>query len=159
MLWQGAGSPGADGKTDPTSGQESILGAFSGQIIRQATFAGSGLTVDMQNHTVIYYDAVSATMLNKLWANPFAPNRQAVSFPEGAMVVKAAGVTPTPEQWPVLEGSADLECIPAAGAAAHRPGRQSEIGRRSGGAAAQGAAVRHHREGQRRLACRPAGFS
>ena len=40
MLWQGAGSPGADGKTDPTSGQESILGAFSGQIIRQATFAG-----------------------------------------------------------------------------------------------------------------------
>jgi hypothetical protein len=106
MLWQGAGSPGADGKTDPTTGQESILGAFSGQIIRQATFAGSGLTVDMQNHTVIYYDAVSATMLNKLWANPFAPSRQAVSFPEGAMVVKAAGVTPTPEQWPVLEGSA-----------------------------------------------------
>ena len=81
MLWQGAGSPGADGKTDPTSGQESILGAFSGQIIRQATFAGSGLTVDMQNHTVIYYDALSATMLNKLWANPFAPNRKAVSFP------------------------------------------------------------------------------
>ena len=29
--------------------------------------------MDMQNHTVIYYDAVSATMLNKFWADPFAP--------------------------------------------------------------------------------------
>ena len=106
MLWQGAGSPGATGKTDPNSGQEAILGAFSGQVIKQATFADSGLTVDMQNHTVIYYDPVAGTMLNRLWANPFAPNRKAVSFPEGAMVVKAAGVTPTPDQWPVLQDSA-----------------------------------------------------
>jgi hypothetical protein len=105
MLWQGAGSPGPDGKTDPKSGQESILGAFSGQVIKQSTFADSGLTVDMQNHTVIYYDALSATMLNELWADPLNPNRKAVSFPEGGMVVKAAGVTPTPEQWPVVEGS------------------------------------------------------
>jgi hypothetical protein len=105
MIWQGAGSPGPNGKTDPKSGQEAILGAFSGQTIEQATFADSGLTVDMQNHTVIYYDALSATMLDKLWANPLNPDRKAVSFPEGAMVVKAAAVTPTPEQWPVLEGS------------------------------------------------------
>lgn len=106
MLWQGAGAKGPNGATDPTSGQEAILGAFSGQVIKQATFADSGLTVDMQNHTVIYYDALSATMLNRLWANPFNPDRTAVSFPEAAMVVKAAAVTPTPEQWPVLEGSA-----------------------------------------------------
>jgi hypothetical protein len=105
MIWQGAGSPGPNGKTDPNSGQEAILGAFSGQVIKQETFAGSGLTVDMQNHTVIYYDALSATMLNKLWANPFDPDRKAVSFPEGAMVVKAAAVTPTPQEWPVVEGS------------------------------------------------------
>jgi hypothetical protein len=105
MIWQGAGSSGPNGTTDPKSGQEAILGAFSGQVIKQATFAGSGLTVDMQNHTVIYYDALSATMLNKLWADPLNPDRTTVSFPEGAMVVKAAAVTPTPEQWPVLEGS------------------------------------------------------
>jgi hypothetical protein len=105
MLWQGAGSNGPNGKTDPDSGQEAILGAFSGQIIKQATFADSGLRVDMQNHTVIYYDALSATMLNRLWADPFFPNRRVVSFPEGAMVVKAAAVTPTPEEWPVLEDS------------------------------------------------------
>ena len=37
MIWQGAGSTGPNGKTDPTSGQEAILGAFSGQVIKQAT--------------------------------------------------------------------------------------------------------------------------
>jgi hypothetical protein len=105
MIWQGAGSNLPTGKTDPSSGQEAILGSFSGQRIKQSTFSGSGLTVDMQNHTVIYYDALSATMLDKLWADPFSPNRKAVSFPEGAMVVKAAAVTPTPEQWPVVDGS------------------------------------------------------
>ena len=86
----------------------------------------SGLTVDMQNHTVIYYDALSATMLNKLWANPFNPNRKAVSFPEGGMVVKAAGVTPTPEQWPVLEGSAIWNVYRPTVEAARRAQLQSE---------------------------------
>ena len=106
MIWQGQGATGPNGVTDPTSGQEAILGSFSGQIITQGTFADSGLSVNMQNHTVIYYDALSATMLDRLWADPFQPNRKAVSFPEGGMVVKAAAVTPTPEQWPVIEGSA-----------------------------------------------------
>ncbi len=106
MIWQGEGSAGPDGRTDPGSGQEAILGSFSGQRIKQSTFADFGLTVDMQNHTVIYYDALSATMLDRLWADPFSPDRKAVSFPEGAMVVKAAAVTPTPEQWPVVDGSA-----------------------------------------------------
>ncbi len=105
MIWQGDGSKGSSGVTDPGSGQEAILGSFSGQIITQGTFAAYGLSTDMQNHTVIYYNSLSATMLNKLWADPFNPNRKAVSFPEGGMVVKAAGVTPTPQQWPVVEGS------------------------------------------------------
>ncbi len=105
MIWQGDGSKGSTGVTDPGSGQEAILGSFSGQIITQGTFAAYGLSTDMQNHTVIYYDSLSATMLNKLWADPFNPNRKAVSFPEGGMVVKAAGVTPTPQQWPVVDGS------------------------------------------------------
>ena len=105
MIWQGDGQKGPNGVTDPESGQEAILGAFSGQVITKETFSDFGLTTDMQNHTVIYYDAVSATMLNKLWADPFKPNCGAVSFPEGGMVVKAAGVTPTPDQWPVVDGS------------------------------------------------------
>jgi hypothetical protein len=104
MPWMGPGQSTGTG-IDPMSGREAILGAFSGQTLLQETFAGSGLTVDMQNHTVIYYDSMAAEMLGRLWANPFSPDRSGVSFPEGAMVVKAAGVTPTPEQWPILEGS------------------------------------------------------
>ncbi|MDK1373215.1 MULTISPECIES: hypothetical protein [unclassified Sinorhizobium] len=106
MIWQGAGTTGPNGVTDPESGQEAILGSFSGQIITKETFQDFGLTVNLQNHTVIYYDALSATMLRKLWDDPFKPNRKAVSFPEGGMVVKAAAVTPTPQQWPVVEDSA-----------------------------------------------------
>jgi len=106
MIWQGAGTLLPTGKIDPASGQEAILGSFSGQVITKETFAEFGLTKDMQNHTVIYYDAVSATMLNKLWADPFNPDRTAVSFPEGGMVVKAAGVTPTAAEWPVVDRSA-----------------------------------------------------
>ena len=98
MIWVAEGP-------DASSGREAILGAFSGQVILQDTFASSGLKVDMQNHTVVYYDAAAASMLHRLWANPFAPNRGAVKFPEGAMVIKAAAVSPTPEQWPVVEGS------------------------------------------------------
>ena len=111
--------------TDPESGQEAILGAFSGQVITKETFSDFGLTIDMQNHTVIYYDAVSATMLNKLWADPFKPNRGAVSFPEGGMVVKAAGVTPTPDQWPVARRLVDLERLSAHRGSAHWTRRQS----------------------------------
>ncbi len=96
MPWQAEGSA--------TGGREAILGSFAGQVLPPNAFAGLG--VPMQNHTVVYYDARSATMLKKLWANPFNPDRSAVVFPEGAMVVKAAAVTVTPEQWPVLAGSA-----------------------------------------------------
>ena len=38
MIWQGDGTKGPNGVTDPTSGQEAILGAFSGQVITQETF-------------------------------------------------------------------------------------------------------------------------
>jgi hypothetical protein len=89
------------------NGREAILGSFTGQILPAKTF--KGLDMPLQNYTVIYYDALSATMLKKLWANPFNPNRKAVNFPEGAMVIKAAAVSPTLEQWPVLEGSAQWQ--------------------------------------------------
>jgi hypothetical protein len=96
MPWQAEGSA--------TGGREAILGSFAGQILPAGAF--KGLDVPLQNHTVVYYDALSATMLKRLWANPFNPDRNNVVFPEGAMVVKAAGVTVTPEQWPVLRDAA-----------------------------------------------------
>lgn len=96
MPWQAQG--------DAASGREAILGAFAGQVLQPGTF--QGLAEPLQNHTVIYYDVRSAAMLRRLWANPFNPDRAAVRFPEGSMVVKAGAVTPTPAQWPVLDGAA-----------------------------------------------------
>ena len=96
MPWQAEGS-------DSKSGREAILGAFSGQVLPPNTF--KGVNFPLQNHTVIYYDALAATMLNNIWANPFNPNRAIASFPEGAMVIKAAAVTATPKQWAVVAGS------------------------------------------------------
>ena len=85
--------------SDATTGREAILGSFSGQIIPGNTFAVrkqaeamglsipyEDLTKDIQNHTVIYYDAVSATMLRKIWADPFHPDARKADFPEGALV-------------------------------------------------------------------------
>ena len=95
MPWQAEG--------DATGGRESILGSFSGQVLQPGTF--KGLNIPLQNFTLIYYDALSATMLKKLWANPFNPNRAQVNFPEGAIVIKAAAVSTTPGEWPVVKGS------------------------------------------------------
>lgn len=95
MPWQAEG--------DATGGREAILGSFSGQVLPPGTFAN--LKTPLQNFTVVYYDALSATMLKKLWANPFNPNRASAQFPEGAMVIKAAAVSATPEEWPVVTGS------------------------------------------------------
>ena len=105
--------------TDATSGREAILGSYSGQVIegnsfdaRQAAAAAgrsllyTDLTVDIQNHTVIYYDAVAATMLRKIWADPFKPSAREAVFPEGALVIKAGAVTATPAQWPVVKDAA-----------------------------------------------------
>lgn len=95
MPWQAEGDAGG--------GRESILGSFSGQVLQPGTF--KGLNIPLQNFTLVYYDAISATMLKKLWANPFNPNRAQANFPEGAIVIKAAAVSATPEEWPVVKGS------------------------------------------------------
>ncbi len=109
--------------TDATSGREAILGSFSGQVIQGSSFDKSNmtaqevqtridnlpysdLTADMQNHTIVYYDPVSATMLKKIWANPFSPLANEATFPEGSIVIKAGAVTATPAEWPVVTNSA-----------------------------------------------------
>lgn len=115
--------------TDPTGGREPLLASFTGQVLLQSTFAESGLSTDIQNHTVIYYDATAATTLKKLWANPFKPDRSAVSFPEGAIIVKAGAVSATPAQWPVLEGTATWTVFrpPVAQVIAHQKDPQAPL--------------------------------
>jgi hypothetical protein len=106
--WTGEGVALANGSTDPTSGREAILGTFSGQVIRKSTFVRDGLTTDMQNHVVIYYDPVAATTLRKIWHDPLTPvlSAETTQFQEGAIVVKSGAVNVTPEQWPVVTNAA-----------------------------------------------------
>ena len=68
----------------------------------------------MQNHTVIYYDCGFGDDAEQaLGQSVQAESQRGLLSRKAAMVVKAAGVTPTPEQWPVLEGSAIWNVYPA----------------------------------------------
>lgn len=109
MLWAGEEVP----KTG-WEGRDSIYGTYTGQIMSKDVYSESGLKVNIRNHAGIYYDEKAAYTLHKVWNRcdektkkciPSVNNGEA-QFKEGAIVIKAAGVTATPEQWPVLEGAA-----------------------------------------------------
>lgn len=110
MVWQGAGAM-AGGAIDPTSGREAILSSYPGQVLPPDNWAPAYRPADsvkaVQNHAVIYYDAVSGAMLSRLWRDIYNPDLSAVAFPDGAMVVKVEAVTPTGEEWPVVSGAAE----------------------------------------------------
>lgn len=109
MLWAGD-------EVDKTGweGREAIYGSYTGQILPASTYAESGLTVDIRNHAVIYYNDVAAYTLRQVWqtcrqdlgvCKPTLDDDTA-QFPEGALVVKSAGVTASGDEWPVMQGSA-----------------------------------------------------
>ena len=109
MLWAGEEVP----KTG-WEGRDSIYGTYTGQIMSKEVYSKFGLKVNIRNHAAIYYDETAAYTLNKVWQKcdknikeciPSVNNNEA-QFKEGAIVIKSAGVTATPEQWPVLEGAA-----------------------------------------------------
>lgn len=109
LVWSGAGEMASDHKTtDPNSGREAIMNTYTGQIMPAETFFPAEFTpsVDVQNHAVIYYDGVAASMLYKIWKNIYSPDMGAIDFPDGSVVVKAEAVTPAIEEWPaVLKGA------------------------------------------------------
>lgn len=106
MVWSGGPTPGADGKTDPTSGRDAIMNTYTGQILPPETWpVQNHPTVPVQNHAVIYYDSTAATMLGKLWGDLYKPDLSALGFPEGSVVVKAEAITPTAAEWPVVQGA------------------------------------------------------
>lgn len=109
MLWAGE----AVEKTG-WEGRDAIYGTYTGQIMAKDVYKESGLTVDIRNHAAIYYNDTAGYTLHKVWQKcdnktkscvPSVEHNEA-QFQEGAIVVKAAGVTATPEQWPVLKGAA-----------------------------------------------------
>ena len=95
-------------------GRDAIYGTYTGQIIAQEVYKKSGLTVDIRNHAAIYYNDTAAYTLSRVWQDCNKTKNECIprvvdneaQFKEGSIVVKAAGVTATPEQWPVLKGSA-----------------------------------------------------
>lgn len=95
-------------------GRDAIYGTYTGQIMAKEVYSKYGLTVDIRNHAGIYYNEAGAYTLHKIWEAcnertkecvPSVMNNEA-QFQEGAIVIKAAGVTATPEEWPVLKGAA-----------------------------------------------------
>lgn len=109
MLWAGE----SVAKTG-WEGRDAIYGTYTGQIMAKEVYKKSGLTVNIRNHAAIYYNDTAAYTLGQVWkkcdektkeCTPSVENGEA-QFKEGAIVVKSAGVTATPEQWPVLKGAA-----------------------------------------------------
>jgi len=109
MLWAGE-------NVDLTGweGRESIYGTYTGQIQPASVYKDFGLTVPVRNYAAIYYDKVAAYTLHEVFKKcnksedsciPSVNNDEA-QFKEGAIIIKAASASATPEQWPVLEGAA-----------------------------------------------------
>lgn len=105
MPWLAQGSKLADGRTDPNSGREALMGSFTGQILEPATFPSLPPAVKFQNHAVIYYNDVAASMLGRLWKDLYQPDLSDPQFPPGSIAVKVEAVTLTPAQWPAVVGS------------------------------------------------------
>ncbi|PCJ01082.1 MAG: hypothetical protein COB15_01215 [Flavobacteriales bacterium] len=85
------------------SGRDAISGTYTGQIIDSAIFAKYGLTKKpIQNHALVYYNEVAAQTLATVWKDPWDPNylNDNTQFEEGAIVIKAAGVTVSESEWP-----------------------------------------------------------
>lgn len=109
MLWAGE-----DINATGWEGREAIYGTYTGQIMAKEVYKESNLKVDIRNHAAIYYDETAAYTLHKVWEKckdkktPCIPsiNNNEAQFKEGAIIIKSAGVTATPEQWPVLKGAA-----------------------------------------------------
>jgi len=106
MPWGGQGSRMSNGKIDPSSGREALLGSYTGQILENISYPqGQRPTpAHFQNHAVVYYNDVAASQLGNIWKNPFKPDLAATQFPEGSMALKVEGVTLTEDQWPSASG-------------------------------------------------------
>lgn len=114
MPWGGQGSTMSNGKIDPSSGREALLGSYTGQILQNISYPVKQRPTEsrFQNHAVVYYNDVAAYQLGKIWKDPFKPDLAATQFPEGSIAVKVEGVTLTEDQWPSASGPPVLKGSP-----------------------------------------------
>jgi len=89
--------------------RESIHGMYEGSTFPASTFQDSGLEVTMTTYVLPYYDLLGGFTLGQVWGEtalePALDNNEA-QFPERTIIVKLAFTTASPEDWPVLEGTA-----------------------------------------------------
>jgi hypothetical protein len=113
--WYGMVWAGDNVELSGWEGRDAIYGTYTGQILSAATYKESGLKVNIRNHAAIYYDKVAAYSLHQVWKKcnpqtltcPPSINNNQAQFKEGAIVIKAAGATASPAEWPVMEGAAN----------------------------------------------------
>ncbi|MEE8153766.1 MAG: hypothetical protein V3T53_02270 [Phycisphaerales bacterium] len=91
--------------------REPIHGTYVGSAgVPAGMFPKSGLKTSMDTHVLVYYDAVAAASLSRVWGtsgNDPVPGLQAggAQFPEGAIIVKPAFTTAGGNDWPPIAGA------------------------------------------------------
>lgn len=89
--------------------RESIHGTYVGSTFPAQMFPLSGLTATMTTHVLVYYDAVAAQSLERVWGSTaldplLGLARGAAQFPEGGIIVKPAFTTADASDWPPMAG-------------------------------------------------------
>ena len=76
MPWGGQGATMSNGKIDPSTGREALLGSYTGQILKSISYPVNQRpsVPSFQNHAVVYYNDVAAHQLGKIWKNPLRPD-------------------------------------------------------------------------------------
>ena len=94
---------------DGTHIREPIHGTYVGSPGNPpGLFPKSGLKASMDTHVLVYYDAVAATSLSKVWGKSGKkPDLQngAAQFLDGAIIVKPAFTTAGGNDWPPIAGA------------------------------------------------------
>jgi hypothetical protein len=90
--------------------RESIHGTYQGSVFNRQTFPGTGLMKTITTYVLTYYDARAAYAVGQVWGKTaMAPKIETAlaQIPEGGVIVKAALVDATAQDWPVMEGAAN----------------------------------------------------
>ncbi|MEO6528170.1 MAG: hypothetical protein ABIP93_16225 [Gemmatimonadaceae bacterium] len=106
MPWGGRGSMMPNGKVDPSTGREALLGSYTGQVLQSNSYPVNQRpsVKSFQNHAVVYYNDVAAHHLGIIWKNPFKPDLSDTQYPDGSIAMKVEGVTLAEDQWPTQGG-------------------------------------------------------
>jgi hypothetical protein len=84
--------------------RESIHGMYIGTAFPPGTFRD--LKVGMTTWVVTYYGKAAGYTVGQVWADPQQPDLKNAQYQEGAVIVKIAATTASPDQWAPMAGTA-----------------------------------------------------